>query len=192
MSFATRLSGILLDPRREWPRIAAEPATLQGLYTGWIMILAAIGPLALLVGTGLFGGAAAVHFALTMYVYALVGVAVMALIVDVIAPSFGGHRDYLAALKLTAYSSTAMWVAQVTFVLPMAGALVVLAATIYSMYTLYIGAPMLGKCAPGKAWGFALVVLLCAIVLGYVIRSAVFPLLGPGLGGGALGMRGGF
>jgi hypothetical protein len=184
-----RLKGILFDPKREWPLIAAEPQTLQGLYAGWIMILAAIGPLALLAGTGVFGGTAAVRFALMMYVYALVGVAVMALIVDVIAPSFGGRRDYVSALKLTAYSSTAMWVAQATFVLPMAGALVVLAATIYSMYTLFLGAPALGKCAPGKAPVFAIVVLLCAIVLGYVIRAAVLPM---GMGGGALGMRGGF
>jgi hypothetical protein len=46
MALLDRVKGILLEPRAEWPKIAAEPATTQSLYTGWIMIFAAIGPLA--------------------------------------------------------------------------------------------------------------------------------------------------
>ena len=51
MALLDRVRGILLEPRTEWPKIAAEPATTQSLYTGWIMIFAAIGPLALLAST---------------------------------------------------------------------------------------------------------------------------------------------
>ena len=46
MNLVDRIKGILVEPRNEWPKIAAEPATVQSLYTGWIMILAAIGPIA--------------------------------------------------------------------------------------------------------------------------------------------------
>ena len=48
MNLVDRVKGILVEPRNEWVKIAAEPATVQSLYTGWIMILAAIGPSALL------------------------------------------------------------------------------------------------------------------------------------------------
>ena len=40
-----------------------------------------------------------------------VGVFSIALIVDLLARSFGGQRDSLAALKLTAYSFTPGWIA---------------------------------------------------------------------------------
>jgi hypothetical protein len=37
-----RVKSILLSPRTAWPEIGAEPATIPGLYTGYIMILAAL------------------------------------------------------------------------------------------------------------------------------------------------------
>ena len=42
---------------------------------------------------------------------ALVGVYVIALIIDALAPSFGGTKDSLKAFKVAAYSATAAWVA---------------------------------------------------------------------------------
>ena len=58
MALLDRLKGILLDPKNEWPKIAAEAATTQSIYTGWVMIFAAIGPLAMLV----VGGGATIKF----------------------------------------------------------------------------------------------------------------------------------
>ena len=46
MALVDRVKNILLTPRTEWSAIAGETATVQGLYTGYIMILAAIGPVA--------------------------------------------------------------------------------------------------------------------------------------------------
>src|SRR3546814_2366864 len=37
-----RVKAILTTPRTEWPTAAAEPATVQGLYTGYIAIVAAL------------------------------------------------------------------------------------------------------------------------------------------------------
>jgi hypothetical protein len=95
MNLIDRIKGILLDPRNEWPKIAAEPATVQSLYTGWIMILAAIGPLALLLSMH------SIQIAIAQYVLALILTFVLALIVDALAPSFGGTKDFVASLKLT-------------------------------------------------------------------------------------------
>jgi hypothetical protein len=48
MSIVDRVKNILMSPKTEWPVIAGEATTTQALYTGYIMILAAIGPVALL------------------------------------------------------------------------------------------------------------------------------------------------
>ncbi len=65
-------------------------------------VLAAIAPLALLIRTG----GIAIAAAIAQYVIALVITYLLALIVDALAPSFGGTKDFIASLKLIAYSAT--------------------------------------------------------------------------------------
>src|SRR5678815_5205612 len=166
MNLVDRIKGILVEPRSEWVKIAAEPATAQSLYTGWIMILAAIGPIALLLAMH------SIQFAIAQYVLALISTFLLALIVDWLAPTFGGSKDFIASLKLIAYSYTAAWLSGVFLLLGMLGYLLTLMATIYSFYTFVLGAPLLGKSAPAKAVPFTLVVVLCAICLLYTSDAA--------------------
>ena len=167
MNLVDRVKGILVEPRSEWVKIAAEPATVQSLYTGWIMILAAIGPVALLVSTH------SIQLAIAQYVLSLIITFVLALIVDALAPSFGGTKDFVASLKLTAYSYTVAWLAGIFNLLGMFGGVLALIATIYAFYTFFLGAPVLNKSSAQKAVPFTLVVVLCGIVLG-VLASYVF------------------
>lgn len=167
MNLVDRIKGILKDPRNEWPKIAAEPATVQSLYTGWIMILAAIGPIALLISLH------SIQFAIAQYVLSLIITFVLALIVDALAPSFGGTKDFIASLKLTAYSYTVAWLAGIFNLLGILGGLVALVATIYAFYTFFLGAPVLKKSSPEKAVPFTLVIVLCGIVLG-ILAGYVF------------------
>src|SRR5262245_3663874 len=107
MNLVDRVKNILMSPKTEWPAIAAETATTQSIYTGYVMLLAAIGPLAMaIVGGGLGGVAGAV----IAYVIGLVVVLVVAWIADALAPSFGGEKNFVQALKLVAYSYTAVWI----------------------------------------------------------------------------------
>ncbi len=53
----------------------------------------------------------AITSAVVSYVLTLVGVYVLALIIGALAPTFGGTRSPIQALKVAAYSSTAGWVA---------------------------------------------------------------------------------
>src|SRR6185503_956259 len=55
MNLVDRAKKILLQPKTEWPVIAAEPHTVQGLYTGYVMILAAIPAVASFIGYSLIG-----------------------------------------------------------------------------------------------------------------------------------------
>ena len=114
-----------------------------------------------------------IQFAIAQYVLALISTFVLALIVDWLAPTFGGSKDFIASLKLIAYSYTAAWLAGVFLLLGMLGYLLTLLATIYSFYAFVLGAPVLGKSSPEKAVPFTLVVVLCAIVLAF-LTSFVF------------------
>jgi len=173
MSMIDRVKGILLEPKTEWPKIAAEPATAQSLYTGWIMILAAIGPIALLLRS--IGGGAVV--AIVSYVIALVVVYVVALIADALSPSFDGEKGLDQALKLVAYSMTPGWVGAIFQLLPWVGGLLSLLASLYGIYLFYLGAPALRKCSDAKAIGYTIVVVLCVIVLQVLLASVLFAML---------------
>jgi len=187
MALIDRVKNILLSPQTEWPVIAAEPATTQSIYTGYVMILAAIGPLAILL-RGLAGGfLGAVAVAIASYIIALAITFVLALIVDALAPSFGGTKDFVASLKLTAYSYTAAWIAGIFQLLPFIGGIIGLLAAIYAFYTFYLGAPVLKKCAPDKAVGFTIVVVICGLVLGFLLMGLLFSAM---FGGSMVGMSG--
>ena len=181
MNLIDRIKGIVMDPRSEWVKIAAEPATVQSLYTGWIMILAAVGPIAMLVAMH------SIQFAIAQYVLSLIITFVLAVIVDALAPSFGGTKDIVASLKLTAYSYTIAWLAGIFNLLGMLGSVLGLAAAIYAFYTFYLGVPVLKKAAPEKAVQFTLVIVVCGIVLG-LLSGFVFsgmmmsPRVNPGVG----------
>jgi len=165
MNVVERLKGILLSPRTEWPKIAAEPMSAQQIYTSWVMILAAIGPLAIIAGTG------SIAFAIASYVVMLVMTALIAFVVDALAPRFGGTKDFVSALKLSAFSYTAAYVAGIFNVLGASGGILVLVASIYAWYTFYLGAPVLRKCSVDKAAVFTIIVVAIGFVLGMVFGT---------------------
>jgi hypothetical protein len=140
--------------------------TPADIYTRWVMILAAIAPVAILVGYR------NPRFALLQYVAVLVMTSLIAIVVDLLAPRFGGRKDFVAALKLSAYSYTAAFLAGVFHALGPWGGLLVLAASIYAWYTFYLGAPVLKKCSPAMAVPFTLVVVIAGIVLGSLFGRA--------------------
>ena len=203
MSLIDRVQAILLKPKLTWPVIAAEGGDVASIYTGWVMILAAIPAVAGFIGMTVFGIGG---FGLTIriplvagllnmvvgYLLTLVMVYVLALIVDALAPTFGGTKNRIAALKVVAYSFTAAWVAGILSLLPALAALAGLVGVIWSVYLLYTGLPVLMRTPADKAGAYTAVTIVCAIVAGIVIGavSSIF-LRGPmgmsGLGAAAAG-----
>jgi len=91
----------------------------------------------------------------------------------------GPPRDFVASLKLTAYSYTATWLAGIFNLLGTLGDIVILVATLYTLYTFLVGAPLLNRSSPDKAVPFTLVVVLCAVVLFFLARFAFTGMLTP-------------
>jgi hypothetical protein len=174
MGLVDRVKAILLTPQKEWPVIEAESATPASLYTGYIIPLAAIPAVAGFVGMSVFGMrvlgmsvkwpvSTGLTRAVVVYALALAGVFVLALIIDALAPSFGGQKSQIQALKLAAYSSTAMWLAGIFLIIPALSILSIVG--IYSLYLLYLGLPVMMKSPSDKSVAYTVVVILVAIVL---------------------------
>jgi Yip1 domain len=170
-----RVQGILLRPATEWDIIAAEPATIQGLFMQYACILAAIPPVALIVQHLLF-----LHWllipiiviAVISYVSSLIGVFILGFIIDALASSFDAEKNPVQAMKVAVYSYTAAWVAGILNIVPLLGLLAILAA-FYGLYLLYVGLPKLMKSPPEKTAGYFVVSILAAIVVNVVIGMVI-------------------
>ncbi len=190
-SLVDRVKNILLTPKEEWPKIDAEPATIGGIYTSYVVILAAIPAIAGMIGLLAFGlpffGRPPIGFvlsnAITQYVMSLIGVFIISLIIDWLAPTFGGVKNPVNAFKVAAYSYTAAWVAGILTIIPMLAILGVLAG-LYSLYLLYLGLPVLMKAPADKAVSYTFVTIIAAIVVGIVMVAITAPVAG--LFGGSL------
>jgi len=175
-----RIKGILLSPKTEWLLIAAETKTSGEIYLGYVLPLVAIGVIATFIGSTVIGVSvpfigsvrtgiiAAVFAAILGFVFSFIGVWLISWLVDILAPTFGGQRDSLRALKVTAYSYTPAWIAGIFHLIPMLGILAIIAG-LYGLYLLYLGLPVLMRNPQDKSVGYTIVTVLCAIVAGVII-----------------------
>lgn len=187
-----RAKAILLSPKSEWPVIAGEPTTVADLYKGYAIWLAAIpaiftflkmsviGTSVMFAGTVRIGVGAGLTTMVMSYVLALAMLYVLALIVDALAPSFGGQKNSIQAFKVVVYAYTASWVAGIAQILPWLGMLLMIAGAIYSIYLMYLGLPQTMKCPPEKAAGYTAVIVIIAIVVGAIVGVVVGGIAGVG------------
>ena len=192
MALPDRVKRILLTPKEEWRVIDTEPATVASLYTGYIIPLAAIGPIAQAIGYSVFGVSlpfmgtyrtpigSAITGAVVTFALTLVGVFVLALVIDALAPTFNGTRNQIQALKVAAYASTASWLAGIFALVPGLRVLGILG--LYSLYLLYLGLPVLMKSPAEKALGYTVVVIIAAIVLFMLVGLVAGRFVAPAMG----------
>lgn len=196
-SLVDRAKAIILTPKDEWPKIGRENTSQGDILKSYVLPLAAIGPVASLIGGQVFGyGAFGVSFrpslvgaiisALIQYIVVIAGIFVLAFIADFLAPKFNGQSNRLNAFKLVVYASTAAWLSQVFGLIPAIGFFSILG--LYTIYLFYVGVGPMMKVPEDKAAGYTAVTFLCAIVGGFILSLIVAPitLLFAGLSGGAL------
>jgi hypothetical protein len=198
-TFLARVKGILLSPAAEWPVIDREdsaPASVFGTYVLPLAALAAAVNFIRLSVIGInmpFGGTirspvmAGLTNAVLTCVMAVVGVALIAGIINLLAPTFGGVRDTRRALRASAYSLTAAYVGTFLGLLPM-GTLLGFLAGLYGIYILYLGLPLMMHSKPDKAVGYTASVVICTLVAGLIL-GAVFGALGLGRSGAFSGFN---
>jgi len=184
MDIVQRVQSIILKPKEEWVKIKAEPATVAGLFTSYVVILAAIPAAAQFLGNILVGSrlpvvglyrwsiGRALGNAILTYVFALATVYLFALIINELAPNFGSAKNMTSALKLSVYSMTPGWVAGILYIIPGLWVLGILAG-LYGLYVLYLGfdTPMM-ETPKDKVMGYMGVSIVVVIVL-YVVFSLI-------------------
>jgi len=206
-----RAKSILLKPNEEWPKIAAEPQGTGDILRSYVLPLAAIGPVATLIGGQIFGYGAfgytykpSVVSALTStvvsYALAIVAVFLLAFIANFLAPKFDGESNKVNAFKLVAYGATASWLSGVFSLIPALSVFGLLG--LYSIYLFYAGAEPLMKVPKDKSVAYTAITIISAVILMLIISpitAAITGALGGGMGsiaseresGGTIGLPGG-
>jgi Yip1 domain len=192
-SLIGRILNLMLHPQETWDVIEAEDATIEGLYRGWVLPLAAIPAVGHAIGLFSFHGVElfGIHLgppgivsilgdAIASYALTLIAVYILALLIDQFAPQFGGERSRTQAFKVAAYAGAASWVAGVFMLLPTVGGLFALLGALYSLYLLYLGLPKLMRSNPALTLNYFGLTVLMAVIMAVVIGSVTSRVIGYG------------
>jgi len=192
MNAVARVKAILIDPAAAWrgfEKDIGDPAYLLSRYVAVLALIPAlssfvsatligvVAPSGTILRTDLIGG---LFGAIFSYAASCAIVVLLGLIIDLLAPRFGGRRDFEDAFKLAVYSFTPLWLAGIFLLLP--GLRFLLLTGVYGIYLFWLGAPRLAKVPEQQAANFTLVIVICAGGLLYGAALAQRMLFGtPGL-----------
>jgi hypothetical protein len=175
MTAMSHARNIISAPEAEWPVIAAEPADIAGLYTGYIAVLALIPLIAELIHLLFAGESFGVSLALVVsaYVMSLIDVAILAIISSKLAPMFDGVDDINQGFKLAAYAATPGWIGGIFLLVPWVGGLLRFLCGIYGIYVYYRGISDLMRVPAERRIGYLVmvfvVIVLAAFGLGVIL-----------------------
>ena len=179
MDLAERAKGIIIKPKATWETIKGETSTVKDLFTSYAAVLALIPAVANFIGLSFIGTSlssfhyrvpviSGLVYSVLQYVLTLVGMYVVAFIIDALAPNFNSKKDMPAAVKVAVFSWTPALIAGVLGIIPALSPLILL-ASLYSLYLLYIGLPILMETPKDKAVPYFAVVIVASIVVMVVV-----------------------
>jgi hypothetical protein len=158
--------------------IAQEKSSASALLIRYVAILAVIPALARFIGASLVGGYAPIRSglagALVAYLSGFAVVYVLALIIDTLAPRFGGRKDFAGALMLAVYSHTPVWLAGIFLLVPGLSFLVILG--LYGVYLVWTGLPVLMQTPAEKVLPYTAAVAGCALIVAVALGWIEAPL----------------
>jgi hypothetical protein len=119
-------------PQREWAAIACDRPGALAVLVGHVLPLAAIPAVAWMIGLALFGmelvmvgepirrpgPASILHAGLVTYLGSIISVALLAGAFVLLAPMYGGRRDWGGAWTVAAFGATPLWLAGVMLLKP--------------------------------------------------------------------------
>lgn len=174
----TRATNILTKPGAEWRVIDGEATSIGKLIGGYAAILAAIAPLAMLIGMLLAAGSYIggnigflIKLLLIVYGISLGTIVLLGFIIDLLAPNLGGTKNSVQAMKLAVYAGTAFWLAGLVLILPDLWALWLLIGVGYGGYLVWLGLPVLMRVPADKAPVFTAAVVGIWLVLFLILQQ---------------------
>ncbi|WKB54874.1 Yip1 family protein [Eleftheria terrae] len=187
MNIVHRAQQLMLSPDSEWRRIDTEADDIPTLYRRYALPLGAVPAVAgllgfTLVGISILGQTVRLPFFSTLlqaalgYAVGMAAIFLLALLIQAMAPRFGGRPDRLQAFKLAAYSMTPHWVLGIAGLVPMLGALAGIVGGLWSLWVLHRGLGLLMRVPPERHLAFTatLVAILVGLSLALVAVMRVF------------------
>ena len=181
-----RVINIITKPKQEFEVIANETPNVGKIFTTYVLPLLLIPTVAQIIGLGLIGkkigiGAWSVNYkswewgittGVSTFIGGLISIYLVALVIDLLAPSFGSEKNFGRSFQLAAYSWTPVWVAGIFYILPALGIIASLAG-IYGLVLLYMGLVPLKKTPAEKVAVYFIVSLLVVIVISIVVALII-------------------
>jgi hypothetical protein len=173
---------MLFHPQREWEAINGEFTRAPAIFWSYVIPVSAVAPVAYLVGAVLFGEqgtlfgtfettvGGAVQDAVIRYLCGLASVFILGLVLDLVAPVFSGQANRVQGLKVAAYASTPAWLFGVLAIVPRLGRYSIV-GTLWTLYLVYAGAPLLMKVSAERATAFGLVAAVAAAVVALLVEG---------------------
>ncbi|KAF5045838.1 Yip1 domain protein [anaerobic digester metagenome] len=193
-----RVINIITKPKEEWRVIASEKPDTTKLLVGYALILAAIPAIASFIKFGVIGVtywgytsrsiAGGIQYGLVQLLSALIGVYILAWIIDLLAPSFDSKKDFGRSLQLAVYSTTPQWLAGILLLLGTSMSILVLVIGLYAIYLLAVGMPVIKETPKEKVVGYVVVTIIAMIVLTFVVALIIGAIVGLFFGAKMMGM----
>ncbi|MCG8608457.1 YIP1 family protein [bacterium] len=167
-----RAKRVILSPRDALIAVKSEDMTLASGVKDYLAILAAFPAIARFIGIALVGlpliGRSpffrSLFHSAVWYALSVIVIIVMGKIINGLAPTFSAMKDDMNAFKLAAYSFTPVLAAGVFNLIPSLGILAVL-GSLYGIYILYIGLPIMMEVPQEKAMAYTVVTLIAGFVV---------------------------
>ncbi len=173
----SRAWGLVSSPKAEWEQIRAEDTSIANILIGYVAPLAAIPPLADLLGSYFWGGAALGEFggrlvgAIVAWIVGIAMVYLLGIVINATSENFDSVRDELAAQKIAAYSLTPFFISTLLLLWPPLLFVPVLALGLM-VFLIYRGLPILMRTREDRALSYTATITVAAIVT-FAIQMSV-------------------
>ncbi|MBX2879380.1 MAG: YIP1 family protein [Granulosicoccus sp.] len=190
------IRGLLSDPGTEWESIRQENSSVANLYTGYILIVAAIAPVCALIGTTTFGWKigigdavrltfpSAIQMAVAFYLAMLVATFCIGKTIHWMAQTYGAEQPLSLCVALAAYTATPLFLIGFIQLIPTLwlNFIVGLPALAFTVFLLYTGVPIVMQIPAERGYLFSTSILAVGLVTLVGLLAVTAGLWGIGVG----------
>ena len=183
-----RVINIITKPKEEWLVVAGEQPNVIKLIGGYAFVLAMIPAICGFIKYGILGVSfmgfesqsisAGIQTALIQLLSAVIGVYLLAWVIDLLAPSFDAEKNFGRSLQLAVYSSTPQWIAGILLLFSVTASLLILLVSLYAIYLLAVGMPVLKKAPQVKVVGYVALTIIAMLGISFLLALILGSILG--------------